>query len=60
MFLTQRKEAVLMSFDPRIKQHENQVHYVIIPYDNGRVELLMDKINAASNYRDKLLKQLNG
>jgi hypothetical protein len=60
MFLTQRKEAVLMSFDPRIKQHENQVHYITIPYNQGRIELIMDKINTASNYRDQLLKQLNG
>lgn len=60
MFLTQRKEAILMSYDPRIKQHENQVHYITIPYDSGRVELIMDKINTASLYRDKLLEQLNG
>jgi len=60
MFLTQRKEAILMSYDPRIKEVKNQTHYIKIPYDSGRVEAILNKVNEAVKYREKLIEQLNG
>lgn len=58
MFLTEKKKAVFMSFDPRIKDLKNQAHYININYDSARIELIMNKINAASEFRNQLLKQL--
>jgi hypothetical protein len=58
MFLCEKKQAVFMSFDPRIKKVENQVKYINIDYDAERVNLILDKIFDAEVLKTSLLNQL--
>lgn len=58
MFLTNKNKAVFMSFDPRIKDTKNQTHYINIEYDSLRVELILNKINVATKFRNQLLNHL--
>ena len=58
MFLCGKKECVLMSFDPRIKKHENQVHYITIPYNKNRVNEILSKVQVAYEFKTNLLNQL--
>lgn len=58
MFLTQKNKSIFMSFDSRIKDTKNQAHYINIEYDSLRVELILNKINVATKFRNQLLNQL--
>lgn len=58
MFLCEKKEAVFMSFDPRIKKVENQAKYINIAYDENRVQQILDKIFDAECFKISLLNQL--
>lgn len=58
MFLCEKKEAVFMSFDPRIKKVENQAKYINIAYDENRVQQILDKIFDAECFKVSLLNQL--
>jgi len=59
MFLTQKKKAVFMSYDSRIKDEKNQAHYIAIEFDSLRIETILNKINVSHNFRKQLLIKLN-
>ena len=54
MWLTNRENALFMSYDPRFKNEENQTHYVMIFEDKRRQQEILEKIEIAVNFKNNL------
>lgn len=57
MILTQKHEALFVSYDPRVAMPLN-LHYVHIPFNHADDDLIMDKLAKAVTYRDDRLMKI--
>lgn len=60
MMLCQKEMCVFMSFDPRYKEVNEQVHVVEVMADKVRQQAILDKIEHAYQYKELLISKLIG
>ena len=60
MMLCKKEMCVFMSFDPRFKEVNEQVHVVEVLADKVRQQAILEKIEHAHHYKEMLIGKLTG
>lgn len=58
MFLTQTEMCYFMSFDPRFKDEQRQIHLIEIKRDQDRINQIINKVNLAFAEMNRLIEKL--
>ena len=58
MYLTGREECLFMSYDPRFPNESDQSHFIHVPKDTEHINLILNKLMIAENYKRQLINKL--